>query len=74
MMKKVDLLVGGVLNWPIYTGLLPSSPGPAVWYAGQLEPQVGSFSKYLYFQYIPTILYRDNYPRSEMPWAILMSI
>ena len=37
--------------------------GPAVWYAGQMEPQVGSFSQYLYFLFCPTLLYRDNYPR-----------
>jgi len=37
--------------------------GPAVWYAGQMEPQVGSFSQYLYFVFSPTFVYRDNYPR-----------
>jgi len=37
--------------------------GPAVWYAGQMEPKVGSFSQYLYFVFSPTLLYRDNYPR-----------
>ncbi len=37
--------------------------GPAVWYAGQMSPQVGSFSQYLYFLFAPTLLYRDNYPR-----------
>ena len=37
--------------------------GPAVWYAGQMEPQVGSFSAYLYFLFCPTLLYRDRYPR-----------
>ena len=37
--------------------------GPAVWYAGQMEPQVGSFSAYVYFLYCPTLLYRDKYPR-----------
>ena len=34
-----------------------------MWYAGQMEPQVGSFSQYLYFLFAPTALYRDNYPR-----------
>ena len=38
--------------------------GPAVWYGGQMEPKVGSFSQYLYFLFAPTLLYRDNYPRS----------
>ena len=37
--------------------------GPAVWYAGQMEPQVGTFSTYLYFLFCPTVLYRDKYPR-----------
>ena len=37
--------------------------GPAVWYAGQMEPQVGSFSAYVYFLFCPTLLYRDRYPR-----------
>ena len=37
--------------------------GPAVWYAGQMEPQVGSFSAYVYFLFSPTLLYRDRYPR-----------
>ena len=37
--------------------------GPAVWYAGQMEPQVGSFSAYAYFLFCPTLLYRDRYPR-----------
>ena len=37
--------------------------GPAVWYAGQIEPQVGSFSAYVYFLFCPTLLYRDRYPR-----------
>ena len=37
--------------------------GPAVWYAGQMSPQIGSFSQYLYFLFAPTLLYRDHYPR-----------
>ncbi len=37
--------------------------GPAVWYAGQMKPQVGSFSQYVYFLFVPTLLYRDDYPR-----------
>ena len=37
--------------------------GPAVWYAGQMEPQIGSFSAYIYFLFCPTLLYRDRYPR-----------
>ena len=37
--------------------------GPAVWYAGQMEPHVGSFSAYIYFLFCPTLLYRDRYPR-----------
>ena len=37
--------------------------GPAIWYAGQMEPQVGSFSAYLYFLFSPTLLYRDRYPQ-----------
>ena len=39
------------------------STGPAVWYGGQMEPQVGSFSSYLYFLFCPVLLYRDRYPR-----------
>jgi sterol O-acyltransferase len=41
--------------------------GPAVWYAGQMEPQVGSFSAYVYFLFCPTLLYRDRYPRVDGP-------
>ena len=37
--------------------------GPAVWYGGQMLPNVGSFSQYLYFLFAPTLLYRDLYPR-----------
>ena len=37
--------------------------GPAVWYAGQMSPTVGSFSQYVYFLFCPTLLYRDHYPR-----------
>ena len=37
--------------------------GPALWYDGQLEPTVGSFRKFVFFLFAPTLLYRDNYPR-----------
>ena len=37
--------------------------GPAVWYAGQMQPRVASFSQYFYFIFAPTMLYRDHYPR-----------
>ena len=37
--------------------------GPAVWYEGQMEPQIGSFSSYVYFLFCPVLLYRDRYPR-----------
>ena len=37
--------------------------GPAVWYGGQMHPNVGTFSQYLYFLFAPTLLYRDHYPR-----------
>ena len=37
--------------------------GPAVWYAGQMDPQIGSFSSYVYFLFCPVFLYRDRYPR-----------
>jgi sterol O-acyltransferase len=37
--------------------------GPAVWYGGQMEPQIGSFSSYVYFLFCPVLLYRDRYPR-----------
>ncbi len=37
--------------------------GPSVWYERQMDPCVGSFSKYLYFLFVPTLLYRDHYPR-----------
>lgn len=39
--------------------------GPAVWYAGQMSPRVGSISQYLYFLVAPTVLYRDHYPRNR---------
>lgn len=39
--------------------------GPPLWYQGQMEPAVGSFSKYLYFLFAPTLVYRDYYPRIE---------
>lgn len=39
--------------------------GPAVWYAGQMLPQVGSLRHYLYFLFTPTLLYRDHYPQSR---------
>ena len=38
--------------------------GPAVWYGGQMQPEIGSFAQYLYFVFSPTLLYRDSYPRS----------
>ncbi len=37
--------------------------GPPVWYMGQMDPNVGSFNKYFYFLFVPTLLYRDHYPR-----------
>jgi sterol O-acyltransferase len=37
--------------------------GPAVWFEGQMEPQIGSFSSYVYFLFCPVLLYRDRYPR-----------
>jgi sterol O-acyltransferase len=37
--------------------------GPAVWFKGQMEPQIGSFSSYVYFLFCPVLLYRDRYPR-----------
>ena len=37
--------------------------GPAVWYPGQMKPEVGTLSQYLYFVFAPTLLYRDEYPR-----------
>ena len=37
--------------------------GPAVLYAGQLEPKTSSFSQYLYFIFCPSLIYRDRYPR-----------
>eukprot|EP00731_Ephydatia_muelleri_P008072 Em0004g410a len=40
------------------------STGPAIWYAGQMEPKVGSIASYLYFLFVPTLLYRDRYPRT----------
>ena len=42
-----------------------SHAGPAVWYAGQMEPQIGSFSSYVYFLFCPVLLYRDRYPRKQ---------
>ena len=38
-------------------------PDPAVVYAGQMEPKVGSLANYLYFLFAPTLLYRDRYSR-----------
>ena len=40
-----------------------TTTGPAVWYEGQMEPQIGSFSSYVYFLFCPVLLYRDRYPR-----------
>lgn len=37
--------------------------GPNVMYNGQMSPTVGSFYKYAYFLFAPTLLYRDHYPR-----------
>ena len=37
--------------------------GPALWYAGQMQPNVASFYQYFYFIIAPTMLYRDYYPR-----------
>jgi len=37
--------------------------GPAQWYVGQIDPEVGGFGKYLFFLFAPTLLYRDHYPR-----------
>ena len=45
--------------------------GPAVWYAGQMSPQPGSFSQYLYFLFAPTLLYRDHYPRQARFFLLL---
>ena len=39
------------------------SDGPAVWYAGQMQPQTGSIGQYVYFIFAPTLIYRDRYPR-----------
>ena len=39
--------------------------GPAKWYKGQMSPQVGSFSQYVYFLVAPTLVYRDHYPRNK---------
>ena len=44
--------------------------GPLLWYEGQMEPSVGSFGKYLYFLFAPTLLYRDHYPRSPHTHSI----
>lgn len=41
--------------------------GPAVLYAGQLEPKTSSFSQYLYFIFCPSLIYRDRYPRNPGP-------
>eukprot|EP00731_Ephydatia_muelleri_P008073 Em0004g411a len=41
--------------------------GPALQYAGQMEPKVGSLANYLYFLFAPTFLYRDRYPRNKGP-------
>eukprot|EP00731_Ephydatia_muelleri_P035958 Em0184g3a len=41
--------------------------GPAVVYAGQMEPKVGSLANYLYFLFAPTLLYRDRYSRNDGP-------
>ncbi|XP_064389911.1 sterol O-acyltransferase 2-like [Halichondria panicea] len=41
--------------------------GPSVWYERQMDPSVGSFSKYFYFLFVPTLLYRDHYPRLKGP-------
>lgn len=48
----------------IYPWHKDDDTGPALWYRGQMHPNVGSFSQYLYFLFAPTLLYRDHYPRS----------
>ena len=48
--------------------------GPAVWYAGQMSPTVGSFSQYCYFLFAPTLLYRDHYPRLVNMLIVLIII
>ena len=53
----------GTLNTLLWGEVTTSSPGPAVVYAGQMEPKVGSLANYLYFLFVPTLLYRDRYPR-----------
>lgn len=47
----------------LYSWSKDDDHGPAVWYAGQMSPKVGSFSQYSYFIIAPTMLYRDFYPR-----------
>ena len=44
--------------------------GPSVWYERQMDPSVGSFSKYFYFLFVPTLLYRDHYPRCVMALSV----
>ena len=58
MIQPVVLVITGAHR------ILPRA-GPAVWYAGQMEPQIGSFSSYVYFLFCPVLLYRDRYPRKQ---------
>ncbi|XP_064401789.1 sterol O-acyltransferase 1-like [Halichondria panicea] len=51
----------------IYPWNKEDQSGPAVWYKGQMEPKVGSYSQFLYFLFAPTMIYRDNYPRNPGP-------
>ena len=56
-------------NFNIKLASILHRTGPAVWYAGQMEPQIGSFSSYVYFLICPVLLYRDRYPRKPAnPW------
>ena len=59
MNQITDIIIGAVL---ISSGV-GCLTGPAVWYGGQMEPHIGSFSSYVYFLFCPVLLYRDRYPR-----------
>ena len=48
--------------------------GPAVWYAGQMSPTVGSFNQYCYYLFGPMLLYRDHYPRCVCLSTFIMCV
>ena len=47
----------------LYPWKTTDTEGPHKWYRGQMKPELGSFKQFIYFSFVPTFLYRDEYPR-----------